>query len=57
MSSVTLWELSNQSKESHMSYKLHHGDCRIVLRSMEANSIDTCITDPPYGLTDIEDGL
>lgn len=31
--------------------KFHLGDCLSVLRDFEANSIDTVITDPPYGLT------
>lgn len=30
--------------------KLRLGDCRKVLREMPACSIETCITDPPYGL-------
>jgi DNA modification methylase len=29
---------------------LYHGDCLQVLAEMEENSIDTTITDPPYGL-------
>jgi len=29
---------------------LYHGDCLDVLADMPADSIDTCITDPPYGL-------
>lgn len=33
------------------SYELHCGDCLEVMRKMEANSIDTIITDPPYGLS------
>ena len=28
--------------------ELHLGDCIEVMRGMEANTIDTCITDPPY---------
>ncbi len=27
---------------------LRLGDCIEVMRGMEANTIDTCITDPPY---------
>jgi DNA modification methylase len=30
---------------------LHCGDCRDVLVSLEENSIDSCVTDPPYHLT------
>jgi len=29
---------------------LRLGDCIEVMRGMEANTIDTCITDPPYEL-------
>jgi site-specific DNA-methyltransferase (adenine-specific) len=29
---------------------LHRGDCLSVLPTLEPESIDTCITDPPYGL-------
>ncbi len=29
---------------------LYHGDCLDVMRELPANSIDTIITDPPYGL-------
>jgi DNA modification methylase len=31
-----------------MDYSLHHGDCLEVLRTMESNSIDAVVTDPPY---------
>lgn len=34
-----------------MSVKIITGNCCEVLRSIEANSIDSCITDPPYGLS------
>ena len=33
-----------------MSVKIHNGNCLDVMPTMEANSIDTIITDPPYGL-------
>ena len=33
-----------------MSVQLYLGDCLEVMRSMPENSVDTCITDPPYGL-------
>lgn len=29
---------------------VHHGDCIEVMRTMEPNSIDAIVTDPPYGL-------
>jgi DNA modification methylase len=32
---------------------LHRGDCIEVLPLLEANSIDSCVTDPPYHLTSI----
>lgn len=31
--------------------KLIHGDCRAALPAIDANSIDTILTDPPYGLS------
>ena len=33
-----------------MNIDLRLGDCLEVLDTLEENSIDTCITDPPYGL-------
>jgi site-specific DNA-methyltransferase (adenine-specific) len=32
---------------------LHRGDCLEVLPLLEANSIDSCVCDPPYHLTSI----
>jgi site-specific DNA-methyltransferase (adenine-specific) len=29
---------------------IYHGDCREILPTLEAGSIDTVITDPPYGI-------
>jgi DNA modification methylase len=34
-----------------MKYELVHGDCIEVLREMESNSVDSIVTDPPYGLS------
>ncbi|RKO74363.1 site-specific DNA-methyltransferase [Pectobacterium parmentieri] len=34
----------------HPLVTLHHGDCLAVLRSMPDNSVDSIVTDPPYGL-------
>lgn len=34
-----------------MNFELHHGDCLEVLRGMADNSVDSIVTDPPYGLT------
>lgn len=31
--------------------KLIHGDCLEKLKELEPNSIDTIITDPPYGIS------
>ena len=33
-----------------MTSKLYLGDCLDILATLDENSIDTCITDPPYGL-------
>jgi DNA modification methylase/transcriptional regulator with XRE-family HTH domain len=33
------------------NFELHLGDCLEVMRTMPANSVDTIITDPPYGLS------
>lgn len=33
-----------------MTYTLHRGDCLEVLRTMADNSVDSIVTDPPYGL-------
>ena len=34
-----------------MTHQLHHGDCLKVLRSMPDCSVDSIVTDPPYGLS------
>ena len=31
--------------------ELYNGDCLDIMKSLPANSIDTIITDPPYGTT------
>ena len=33
-----------------MNFQLHHGNCIDVLRTMNDNSVDAIVTDPPYGL-------
>jgi site-specific DNA-methyltransferase (adenine-specific) len=33
-----------------MSVVIWHGDCRKVIATMEPDSIDACVTDPPYAL-------
>jgi site-specific DNA-methyltransferase (adenine-specific) len=30
---------------------VHHGDCREVMRTLDPESIDSIVTDPPYGLS------
>lgn len=32
-------------------FELHHGDCLDVLRGMADSSVDSIVTDPPYGLS------
>lgn len=34
-----------------MSYELHLGDCRQIMAAMPANSVDSIVCDPPYGLS------
>jgi len=34
-----------------MDYTLHHGDCLAILPTLEAQSVDAVICDPPYGTT------
>jgi len=34
-----------------MSNKLHHGDCLEVMPTLDADSIDSIVSDPPYGLS------
>lgn len=31
-------------------FQIHNGDCAEVMASMESNSVDAIVTDPPYGL-------
>lgn len=33
-----------------MSWRVLQGDCRLVLATLESDSIDSCVTDPPYEL-------
>jgi DNA modification methylase len=33
-----------------MNYEIKHGECLDVLRGMPDNSVDSVVTDPPYGL-------
>jgi hypothetical protein len=34
-----------------MDYTIHNGDCLEVMATMDANSADAIVTDPPYGLS------
>jgi DNA modification methylase len=34
-----------------MSWTIHHGDCREVMATLDAESVDAIVTDPPYGLS------
>jgi len=34
-----------------MKFTLYNDDCLNILKTMEENSIDSCVTDPPYGLS------
>lgn len=36
---------------SALTYMLHEGDCLEWLRSLPGDSVDSCVTDPPYGLS------
>ena len=31
-------------------FELHHGDCLGILRTIPEASVDSIVTDPPYGL-------
>lgn len=37
---------------AEMINKVHIGNCLYVMKKMEANSVDSIVTDPPYGLSD-----
>jgi DNA modification methylase len=34
-----------------MNFNLHHGNCLDVIKTLETNSIDSIVCDPPYGLS------
>ena len=34
-----------------MSWNIHHGDCREVMATLDAESVDAIVSDPPYGLS------
>jgi DNA modification methylase len=31
-------------------FDLYNDDCLVLLKTLPDNSIDSCVTDPPYGL-------
>jgi DNA modification methylase len=33
-----------------MAFTIHHGDCREVMATLDAESVDAVIADPPYGI-------
>jgi DNA modification methylase len=37
-------------QEARMTWTIHTGDCLVTLRAMLDNSVDSIVTDPPYGL-------
>ena len=37
-----------------MMCDVHHGDCLAVLRTLPDNSVDSIVTDPPYGLSNTD---
>lgn len=39
-----------------MNYRLLQGDCLDTLRTLDDNSVDSIVTDPPYGLSDHRPG-
>jgi DNA modification methylase len=34
-----------------MAWTIHHGDCREVMATLDAESVDAIVCDPPYGLS------
>ncbi len=45
----------NPSKYGMSSTEVHHGDCLEVLKSIPANSVHLCVTDPPYFIKGLGD--
>lgn len=42
--------------ERFLVIRLHAGDCRVILKTLDADSVDACVTDPPYELTSARPG-
>ena len=34
-----------------MSWNIYHGDCREVMQTLHPESVDSIVSDPPYGLS------
>jgi len=47
--------LSPRTKEKFMKLDLHQGDCLDILKTLPENTVDSIITDPPYGLSKTPD--
>jgi len=41
---------NEEGKQGQRMTTIHHGDCIEVMRGMPADSVDSIVTDPPYGL-------
>lgn len=39
----------NDDKALLMKWKVNHGDCLEIMRKMKSDSVDSIVTDPPYG--------
>ena len=39
-----------------MAFTIHHGDCREVMATLDAESVDAIVSDPPYGLSFMGNG-
>lgn len=44
-------DAKKKPESSSKSVAVHHGDCLDVLRSLQDASVDSVVTDPPYGLS------
>lgn len=54
MTAVEPTKTADETQEGHqrsMSVDVRHGDCLTILRDMPDNSVDSVVTDPPYGLS------
>lgn len=47
----------NPTSPAEVTFNLHQGDCLQVLRTMPDCSVDSIVTDPPYGLGKAPDAL